>query len=147
MNITSHFTLAELTKTELRQYDNMLPEALQGNLRQIAELLERIRTLLGGRPLMINSCYRSGEVNKAVGSKETSKHRQALAADFTCPSFGTPLQVIEEVAESSLRFDQLILEFYNPSTGAGWVHIGLGGKMRRQILTINKQGTFTGIQT
>lgn len=145
MNLSNHFTLAELTKTEIRRLDNTPPNAILPNLKRMAEALESVRTLLGGKPLIINSCYRSKDVNKAVGSKETSKHREGLAADFICPHYGSPLDIVNRIADSDLMFDQLILEFYNPSTGAGWVHYGLGSKMRRQILTINQHGTFAGI--
>lgn len=145
MNLTNHFTLAELTKTELRRFDNTPPAAVLPNLKRMAEALESVRTLLGGKPIIINSCYRSKDVNKAVGSKETSKHREGLAADFICPQYGSPLEIVNRIADSDLMFDQLILEFHNPSTGAGWVHYGLGSKMRRQILTINQHGTFAGI--
>lgn len=145
MHLSNHFTLAELTKTELRRFDNTPPDAILPNLKRMAEALESIRTLLGGKPIIVNSCYRSKDVNKAVGSKETSKHREGLAADFICPQYGSPLAIVERIMASDLYFDQMILEFYNPTTGAGWVHYGLGSKMRRQVLTINRHGTFAGI--
>ena len=146
MHLTNHFTLAELTKTELRKFDNTPPPAILPNIRRMAEKLERVRELLGSKPIIVNSCYRSKEVNKAVGSKETSKHREGLAADFVCPSYGTPLAICERIINSKLNFDQIILEFYNPSTGSGWVHLALGAKMRRRVLTINQHGTFAGLQ-
>ena len=145
MNLSSHFTLAELTKTEIRKYDNTPPNAILPNLKRTAEMLEDVRMLLGGKPIIINSCYRSKEVNKAVGSKETSKHREGLAADFICPTYGSPFEIVKRIEISNINFDQLILEFYNPATGSGWVHLGLGAKMRRQVLTINSHGVFAGI--
>lgn len=145
MHLSSHFTFAELTKTELRRFDNTPPDAVIPNLKRMAEALESIRGLLGGKPIIVNSCYRSKDVNKAVGSKETSKHREGLAADFICPQYGSPLAIVERIMASDLYFDQVILEFYNPTTGVGWVHYGLGSKMRRQVLTINQHGTFAGI--
>jgi hypothetical protein len=145
VNLSQHFTLAELTKTELRKFDNTPPPAVIPNIKRMAEKLERVRELLGGKPIVVNSCYRSKEVNKAVGSKETSKHCEGLAVDFICPSYGTPLAICERIEKSDLQYDQLILEFFNPATGAGWVHLGLGAKTRRQTLTINQQGTFAGL--
>lgn len=145
MNLSSHFTIEELTKTEIRKFDNTPPPAILPNLKRVAEFMESVRTLLGGNPIIINSCYRSKEVNKAVGSKETSMHREGMAVDFICPQYGSPIEVVEKIAGSNLNFDQLILEFYNPTTKAGWVHIGLGSKMRRQTLTVNQYGTFAGI--
>lgn len=145
MNLTSHFTIEELTKTDLRQFDNTPPDAILPNLKKMADKLEDVRTLLGGRAIIVNSCFRSKKVNDAVGSKDTSSHREGLAADFICPSYGSVFDIIKKIDESLMIFDQLILEFYNPSTGSGWVHLGIGSKMRRQILTINSHGAFAGI--
>ncbi len=143
MHLTSHFTLAELTKTEIRKYDNTPPPGILPNLKRMAEKLERIRELLGGKPIIVNSCYRSKEVNKAVGSKETSKHREGLAADFICPSYGTPLAICERIIKSELIWGKLILEFYNPTTGSGWIHFQLGTD--KKVFTINAHGTFHGL--
>lgn len=145
-NLSDHFTLQELTKTEIRKFDNTPPNAIIPNLKRMADSLESVRTLLGGKAIIVNSCYRSKEVNKAVGSKETSKHREGLAADFICPQYGTPADIVKAIVKSNINFDQLILEFFNPDTGSGWVHLGLGSKMRHQVLTINKHGTFSGVQ-
>ena len=144
-HLTNNFTLPELTHTEVRKYDNTPPDAIIPNIIRTANKLEEVRALLGSKPINVNSCYRSHAVNKSIGGSKTSKHMEGLAADFTCPSFGSPLMIVEEIAKSGINFDQLILEFYNPTTGSGWVHIGLGAKNRKQILTINPYGTFSGI--
>ena len=143
--LTNHFTLTELTKTELRKIDNTPPAAILPNIKRTAETLEAVRTLLGGQPINVNSCYRSRAVNKAIGGSKTSKHMEGLAADFTCQTYGSPLAIVEAIAKSDISFDQLILEFFNPATGTGWVHLGLAAKNRRQTLTINQYGTFSGI--
>lgn len=145
MQLSSHFTVEELTKTEIRKFDNTPPNAIIPNLKRMADILEEVRTLLGGKPILVNSCYRSKDVNKAVGSKDTSQHREGLAADFTCPSYGSVFEIVKRIEESKMMFDQLIMEFYNPATGAGWVHLSIGSKMRRQTLTINSHGAFAGI--
>lgn len=144
MNLTQHFTLAEMTHTELRQFDNTPPAELLPSLRRMASFMEMVRAELGGRAVNVHSCYRSKQVNDAVGSSDTSTHRLGLAVDFVCPAYGDPLAIAEKLQNSVLNFDQLILEFYRPGVG-GWVHIGLGPKMRRQILTINRTGTFAGL--
>lgn len=145
MQLSSHFTVEELTKTEIRKFDNTPPNAIIPNLKRMADILEEVRTLLGGKPILVNSCYRSKDVNKAVGSKDASQHREGLAADFTCPSYGSVFEIVKRIEESKMMFDQLIMEFYNPATGAGWVHLSIGSKMRRQTLTINSHGAFAGI--
>lgn len=142
--LTNNFTLGELIHTDLRQYDNTPPDAIIPNIERMAQKLEEVRELLC-YSIHVTSCFRSKKVNDAVGSKDTSKHREGLAADFKCPSFGSPLKIVHEIADSGIDFDQLILEFYNPETGGGWVHLGLAAKSRRQILTINGHGCYAGI--
>lgn len=142
--LTKHFTLAELTHTDVRNVDNTPPDAIIPNLIRMAEKLEEVRELLTV-PILVNSCYRSSKINKIIGGSRTSSHVEGLAADIRCPSFGSPLAIVEEIAKSGIKFDQLILEFYNPATGGGWVHIGIGSKMRQQVLTINGYGAFAGI--
>lgn len=143
MNLTQHFTLEEMTRTDLRKLDNTPPPAIIPNIKRMAEFMEQVRTELG-HAIHVHSCFRSKKVNDAVGSKDTSKHREGLACDFTCPIYGDPLDIVEKLSKSGLNFDQLILEFYEPKV-KGWVHIGLGAKMRRQVLTINQHGTYAGI--
>jgi zinc D-Ala-D-Ala carboxypeptidase len=70
--MTPHFTLAELTATSHRQFDNTPNEAETANLQRLAEFLEQVKTALDGKPIMINSGFRSKQVNDSVGSKDTS---------------------------------------------------------------------------
>jgi uncharacterized protein YcbK (DUF882 family) len=76
--MTPHFTLAELTHTDHRSLDNTPNATEMANLKRLAEFLETVKTTLGGKPIMINSAFRSKAVNDAVGSKDTSQHRQGL---------------------------------------------------------------------
>ncbi len=101
------------------------------NLDLVAAVMERIRTLLGDRPIVVRSGYRSVAVNKAVGGVATSAHCHGLACDFVCPTFGTPAEVALVILKSGIEYDQLILEY-------GWVHVGLaqeGSLSRREALT------------
>jgi len=137
-NLTEHFTLEELTITNHREYDNT-PNADQiNNLTRVAELLEQVKELLGGKPVMVNSGYRSPQVNLAVGSKPTSQHCLGCAADIRVPGM-TPDQVVEAIKASEILYDQLIREFDS------WTHISVpnlsGGEPRKQVLIIDKQGT------
>jgi hypothetical protein len=134
MKISEHFTFQELTFSEaaLRlELDNTPAPPVIGNLRLVAAVMEQVRTLLGERPIVVRSGYRSAEVNEAVGGVITSAHCRGLACDFVCPAFGTPAEVAVAVLTSSLEYDQLILEY-------GWVHVGLaqeGLLPRREALT------------
>jgi zinc D-Ala-D-Ala carboxypeptidase len=136
--MTPHFTLAELTATSHRQFDNTPNEAETANLQRLAEFLEQVKTALDGKPIMINSAFRSKQVNDSVGSKDTSQHRIGCAADLRVPGM-TPDQVVRAVIAAGLPFDQIIREFDS------WTHISVtntpDGTPRRQALIIDKAGT------
>jgi hypothetical protein len=138
MNLTEHFTLEELTITDHRQFDNTPNEAERANLVRLAGLLELVKVALGGKPVMVNSAFRSKQVNDAVGSKDTSQHRVGCAADIRVPGM-TPDDVVKAVIAAKLPFDQLIREFDR------WTHISVPndpkGKPRGQTLIIDKAGT------
>jgi len=148
MKLSPHFSLSELIASDWAErngVDNFPPADVLENLKRLAAKLEEVRALLDS-PIIISSGYRNSKVNKAAGSKPTSSHVQGLAADIKCPEFGTtPELVCRAIADSSIKFDQLILEFFNPETGGGWVHIGINKQMRQQVLTINSHGVFSGI--
>lgn len=138
MNLTPHFTLAELTVTDHREFDNAAPLDAIPNLTRLADLLEQVKVVLGGKPIMVNSAYRSAQVNAAVGSKPTSQHRLGCAADFRVPGM-TPDQVVRALLKSTVRFDQVIREFDS------WTHVSVPNTVdtpaRRQALIIDKTGT------
>ena len=142
--MTDHFSLNELTASQeaTRHNINNTPSpAVVENLRMLAALLEQVRTLLGGNSIRISSGYRSLALNRHIGSNDTSAHVRGYAADFTCPSFGTPIEVAKEIAESNLKFDQLILEGVSQSKPEGvWVHISCDPDNRRQLLTAKFKG-------
>ena len=132
--MTPHFTLAELTATSHRQFDNTPNETELANLQKLAEFLEQVKTTLDGKPIMINSAFRSKAVNDSVGSKDTSQHRLGYAADFKVPGM-TPDQVVRAIIASDLQFDQIIREF------DAWTHISISPSPRRQALIIDRAGT------
>ena len=97
--LSAHFSLEELTITDHREYSNEPNESERQNLVRLANFLEQVKFVLGGVPIMVNSAYRSAEVNAAVGSKETSQHRLGCAADLRVPGM-TPDQVVQAVIGS-----------------------------------------------
>ena len=134
--MTPHFTLAELTHTDHREFDNT-PNAKEiANLQRLAEFLEVVKSTLGGKPIMVNSAFRSKQVNDAVGSKDTSQHRLGCAADIRVPGM-TPDQIVKALI--NLPYDQIIREF------DAWVHISVpsvaGTAPRKSKLIIDKAGT------
>ncbi len=138
MNLTEHFTLEELTHTDHREFDNEPNEAELENIKRLAVFLEEVKTALGGRPIMVNSAFRSKQVNDAVGSKDTSQHRIGCAADIRVPGV-TPDEVVKTIIAAGLPYDQVIREFDR------WTHISIPNEParapRKQALIIDKQGT------
>jgi len=144
MNLSPHFTLEELTITDHRTLDNTPNETELANLKRLAEFLETVKTVLGGKPIMVNSAFRSKAVNDAVGSKDTSQHRIGCAADIRVPGL-TPDEVVKAVIASGIGYDQVIREFDR------WTHISIpnAGAPRKQALIIDKAGTrvYSSIQS
>jgi len=143
--LTEHFSLEELTDTSHREFDNTPNEAERANLERLALFLEQVKEVLGGKPVMVNSAFRSKKVNDAVGSKDSSQHRIGCAADIRIPGMN-PDEVCKAIIASGLPYDQIIREFYNPEAKAGgWTHISVPNTKdmtpRRQALIIDKSGT------
>ena len=138
MNLSPNFTLEELTHTDHREFDNTPNDAELENLKRLAAFLQEVKAALGGKPIMVNSAFRSKQVNDAVGSKDTSQHRVGCAADIRVPGM-TPDEVVKAVIAAALPYDQVIREFDR------WTHISVpndpAGKPRKQALIIDKQGT------
>ena len=132
--MTPHFTLAELTATSHRQFDNTPNEEEIANLQKLAEFLERVKEALDGKPIMISSGYRSKPVNDSVGSSDKSQHRTGQAADFKVPGM-TPDAVVRAIIEAGLPYDQIIREF------DAWTHISISDTPRKQALIIDRAGT------
>jgi hypothetical protein len=136
--MTPHFTLAELTATSHREFDNTPNADETANLQRLAEFLEQVKKALGGKPVMINSGFRSKAVNDSVGSKDTSQHRIGCAADIRVPGM-TPDAVVRLLIDAKLPYDQLIREF------DAWTHVSVvstpGLLPRRQVLIIDRAGT------
>jgi hypothetical protein len=137
MQLSEHFSLEELTHTDHREFDNTPNDAELSNLTRLAEFLEQVRTLLG-KPIFINSAFRSKLVNDAVGSKDTSQHRIGCAADLRVVGM-TPDEVVKAIIASDLNFDQIIREFDR------WTHLSIPNSIhnqpRKQALIIDRKGT------
>ena len=136
--LTEHFSLEELTHTDHREFDNEPNESELENIKRLAAFLEEVKTVLGDKPIMVNSAFRSKQVNDAVGSKDTSQHRIGCAADIRVPSM-TPDQVVRAIIASGIGYDQIIREFDR------WTHVSVPNTPeaapRRQALIIDKVGT------
>lgn len=141
MNLTPNFTLEELTASETAErngWDNSPNDQELSNLTRLADFLEQVKVVLGGKPIMISSGLRTKKVNDAVGSKDSSQHRIGCAADFRVPGM-TPDQVVRKIVASGIGYDQVIREFDR------WTHISVPNSEdtapRRQALIIDKAGS------
>ena len=150
-HLTPNFTLEELTHTDHRELDNTPTTAekciIDGkevmvnayeNLPRLANFLEQLKVILGGKPIMVNSAFRSEAVNTAVGSKNTSDHRRGCAADIRVPGM-TPDEVVKAIIASDLPYQQVIREFDR------WTHVAIttsdSDVPKKSKLIIDKSGT------
>jgi len=135
MQLTANFSLAELTVTG-RNMPNVPNEAEVASLRSLAKMiLQPLRDALG-KPVRVNSAFRSEAVNRAVGGTATSQHRLGQAADIHVPGM-TSMEVAKKIVALGLPFDQVIEEF------GSWVHVSYGPRHRRQQLTAVKRSGKT----
>jgi zinc D-Ala-D-Ala carboxypeptidase len=141
MRLSENFSLEELTASETaarKGIDNTPSEEVINNLKRLAAALQEVRALLNHRAILVSSGYRSPELNQAVGGSATSDHCKGFAADFICPSYGTPNDIVRAIAASDLSFKQVIREFDR------WVHLSIpeeGQEPRKQALIIDREGT------
>jgi zinc D-Ala-D-Ala carboxypeptidase len=146
MKLSPNFSLEELTVSDYAArngLDNTPQNDHLLNLKRLAAFLESLRAILG-KPISINSAYRSPEVNAAIRGSKTSQHCHGTAADIRVSGM-TPDQVVRKIISSALPFDQVIREFSDPVKGGGWTHVSIpntrGGKPRKMALIIDKKGT------
>jgi len=146
MKLSPNFTLEELTVSDYAArhgLDNTPGNDHLYNLKRLAAFLEALRALLG-KPISVNSAYRSPEVNTAIKGSKTSQHCHGTAADIKVSGM-MPDQVVKRIIASTLPYDQVIREFSDPVRGGGWTHVSIpnvrDAKPRKMALVIDKQGT------
>jgi zinc D-Ala-D-Ala carboxypeptidase len=135
--ITEHFTWEEMQRSDTAArlgLDNDIPVEFQPNAHRVAEALEDIRAYYQGKIIRVTSCYRSKELNKAIGGSKTSAHCSASAADFIVENVSN-IEVCKVIPDIIKDYDQIIYEF-GPK---GWVHLGFATKPRFQKLSAIKQ--------
>lgn len=135
MKLSDHFTLAELTASQIATRRGLLNEPGQvqlANLQRLAKKLEEVRALLQ-KPVIVLSGFRTEAVNHAVGGAKKSAHLAGLAADIIAPSYGKVMDVFEAIRATGIIYDQLIAEYPGNHAG-GWVHLAIAEHPRRQAL-------------
>ena len=141
--LTPHFTLAELTKTKTG-ISNVPNEAQVENLRRVCRWLEQLRRRWnnlygeGDDPIVINSGFRSPEVNKAVGGVATSNHLTGCAVDIRCVGIEQALRyaaILLDISDlNNEDFDELLIE---QKAHVVWIHFAVkpSGNRRRTNLS------------
>jgi len=134
MQLSGHFSLSELTKSQTAERKGISNKPTLEHIENLTELcthiLEPTRRNFG-KPIVITSGYRSEELCEAIGSKSTSQHAKGEAADFEM--FGLDNKSLAKYIKNNLIFDQLILEFYNQDDpSSGWVHCSYSKEENRK---------------
>jgi len=145
VRLSKNFTLQEFTKSQIavrKGIDNIPGEIHLERAKELFEnIVQKVRDNFG--VTIINSGYRSGDLNYAIGGSNTSQHCKGQAVDIECP--GTPNYDVAKWIEDNLEFDQLILEFYTPGIpDSGWVHVSYNAEgNRKSVLTAMKENGKT----
>lgn len=135
--ISPHFTRREMTQSALAVRRNIANDPGEKNWQALEHLalhmLEPVRIHFG-IPFCPSSVYRSRDLNRKLGSKDSSQHIKGQAADFRIP--GISNHDTAAWIRGHLDYDQLILEFYSAKNPySGWVHCSLcKGANRGQAL-------------
>ena len=164
VKLSQHFTLGELCKTSVKTKDGNIPSHVHiENLKRVCGWLERLRQRCnqmrnekgemrngneemrneprGEVPIIINSGYRSAEVNKAVGGAPGSNHLTGCAVDIRCKGIEQAMRyafiLLDISEESQEEFDELLIE---KSAKSVWVHFAVRPcENRRKVDFLNKK--------
>ena len=136
MKLSKNFSLEEMCRSNTASVRGLpnVPNAEQvKNLQQLCEnVLQPLRNHLG-KPVVINSGFRSQAVNMAVGGAKNSQHTKGEAADIKCKDYPYAKKIYAWIMDN-LEFDQVILERKGKAV---WVHVSFRtGQNRQQALRI-----------
>ena len=145
VKLTEHFSLGEMTKTKHKTEDGNIPSRVAiENLKRLCGWLEMLRGVWNERygegddPIIINSGYRSWEVNKRAGGSSTSNHLVGCAADIKCAGKEQALRyavILLDIADESREdFDELIIEVRGSTV---WVHFAVRPKGNRRKIVFD----------
>ena len=138
MQLSKHFTLEEMEKSQTATRKGIKNKAGSGEIKNLGDLcyevLEPVRVKFD-KPVTITSGYRSPELSEAIGSKATSQHCLGQAVDFEIAGVSN-LEVALWLT-NNVNFDQCILEFWKEGEpNSGWIHVSFHeGSNRKQVLT------------
>ena len=131
-NLSEHFKLGEFTKSNYPEVYNVPSHTAIANLKRLCEWLEVLRER-AGCPIIINSGYRSPQLNRKVGGEPTSNHLTGCAADIRTNGMEQAIVygaiLITYAKESHQEFDELLIE--RNRYGAVWLHFAVRPKDNR----------------
>lgn len=138
MKLSKDFNLDEfvISQAAARNGISNEPDAhIIGRLKELCDtILQPLRNFYG-KPIIISSGYRCKEVNKIIGSSDSSQHIKGEAADLHINGV-TIDEIAEAIQKLKLPFHQLILEF------GRWIHVSIsheGQPPRKQVLIATRQ--------
>ncbi|MBR2150507.1 MAG: hypothetical protein IJ902_03860 [Prevotella sp.] len=143
--LSEHFTLAELCKTSAKTQDGNIPSHVHiENLKRLCGWLEQLRRRWnnlygeGDDPIIINSGFRSPEVNKAVGGATSSNHLTGCAVDIRCIGIEQALRyavILLDISDMNREdIDELLLE--RSSRGGYWLHFAVRPSGNRRVVRL-----------
>ena len=138
-NLSQHFVLGEFTRSKYPEVYNVPSHEAIANLKRLCSWLEVLRER-AECPIIINSGYRSPQLNKKVGGAATSNHLTGCAVDIRTSGFEQAIEyaaiLIAYAKESAQDYDELLIE--KNRYGAVWVHFAVRPKdNRHKVLFIN----------
>jgi hypothetical protein len=132
MKLSEHFTLGEMTKSNSHPEIYNIPshEAI-ANMKRLCGWLEMLRER-AGKPIRINSGYRSPQLNKKIGGAANSNHLTGCAVDIRVENMEQLIRyaviLMDYADETKQEFDELLIE--KNRHGAIWLHFAVRPKDR-----------------
>ena len=135
MKLTTNFSLAEMTASQVAARKGIPNNPTAGQIENLKKLCESILQPIRNHydsPVIISSGFRTPELCILINSSINSQHAKGQAADLQV--IGVDNKALAKYIKENLDFDQLILEFYKESEGphSGWVHVSYVGKENRK---------------
>lgn len=134
LHLSSDFRLIEFTRSSTADHldiDNTPPQDVIDDLVFLCSyILQPVRTMIG-RPIHINSGYRCDRLNKAVGGKPTSLHKQGRAADIHVRD-GEEAKNLAPLFAQQTYCDLVIIEY---NGDAFWLHVQMNKIKPRHLIT------------
>ena len=131
-NLSQHFVLGEFTRSKYPEVYNIPSHEAIANMKRLCVWLEVLRNKVG-HPIVINSGYRSPQLNRKVGGAPTSNHLTGCAVDIRTSGFEQAIEytaiLIAYATESNQEFDELLIE--KNRYGAVWLHFAVRPKENR----------------